>query len=368
MFFSKTNRKNGFTIVELLVVIIVIAILASIAIVAYNGITREAATSVLKADLRTAADQINIETVAGGGYPSSLNDVNNGEGLQQSEQTTFTYSSDSSSTFCLTAVSNRYDELIFHVDQTGSIKEGVCPGQVIAFTPEGCFSFNATYNLISDYYNNEQNNSSNPACPREVLIPSSINGVTVTTLGASAFSGNQLTSVTIPNTVTSIGALAFHTNQLTSVTIPNSTTNIAGAAFMNNQLSSVTISNSLTSISSEAFKNNQLTSITIPNSVTSIGNAAFEGNQITSVILPNSVTSIGNRVFQSNQLSSVTLSSSLTSIGMQTFAFNQLSSVTIPNSVVSIDVNAFAGNSPLTCNIPTGKTFADTGCNTIQYY
>ena len=39
---SDIKRNNGFTIVELLIVIVVIAILAAISIVAYNGIQQRA--------------------------------------------------------------------------------------------------------------------------------------------------------------------------------------------------------------------------------------------------------------------------------------------------------------------------------------
>lgn len=42
---TKLHKRNGFTIVELLIVIVVIAILADITIVAYNGIQARARTS-----------------------------------------------------------------------------------------------------------------------------------------------------------------------------------------------------------------------------------------------------------------------------------------------------------------------------------
>lgn len=45
-------NKQGFTIVELLIVIVVIAILAAITIVSYNGITNSANDSSVKSDLR----------------------------------------------------------------------------------------------------------------------------------------------------------------------------------------------------------------------------------------------------------------------------------------------------------------------------
>ena len=60
----------------------------------------------------------------------------------------------------------------------------------------------------------------------------------VTSIGKSAFSSNQLTSVTIPNSVTSIGDSAFSSNQLTSVTIPDSVTSIGDGAFYKNKSNS----------------------------------------------------------------------------------------------------------------------------------
>jgi len=48
---SIKNKQSGFTIVELLIVIVVIAILATITFVAYGGIQRSAAEATLKSDL-----------------------------------------------------------------------------------------------------------------------------------------------------------------------------------------------------------------------------------------------------------------------------------------------------------------------------
>ena len=73
-----------------------------------------------------------------------------------------------------------------------------------ATPPDSCFSFNSGTNTIEDCYDNENNDSGQPACPKAVDIPSTIGGNAVTTIGNSAFYSNQLTSVTIPSSVTTI--------------------------------------------------------------------------------------------------------------------------------------------------------------------
>lgn len=54
------KNKNGFTIVELLIVIVVIAILATITIVSYNGVTGRAKSVAITNSLRGASEQMEI--------------------------------------------------------------------------------------------------------------------------------------------------------------------------------------------------------------------------------------------------------------------------------------------------------------------
>jgi prepilin-type N-terminal cleavage/methylation domain-containing protein len=245
-------------------------------------------------------------------------------------------------------------------------------------TNRSCFAFNSSTGTITDYYYFEDNNSSNPACTRDVIIPSKINGVTVNNIGDHAFQQNQLTSVTIPNTVTSIGNRAFQSNQLTSIIIPNSVTTIQTQAFQLNQISSATIPNSVQTIGQYAFSNNKLTSIEIPSSVTNIINNPFtsnptltsltvdnnnstyissnnavytkdgktlvSGTKTSSESILNTTTTIRAYAFDSMGLTSITIPSSVTSLGAYSLYYNQLTSVTIPNSVTSIDNMALAGN------------------------
>lgn len=69
--FAGPALRRGFTIVELLIVIVVIAILAAISIVTYRGVTGRAAETVLKSDLRQAATQLEADRAWNGEYPPS---------------------------------------------------------------------------------------------------------------------------------------------------------------------------------------------------------------------------------------------------------------------------------------------------------
>ncbi|MGB4420393.1 MAG: fibrinogen-like YCDxxxxGGGW domain-containing protein [Candidatus Saccharimonadales bacterium] len=62
----------AFTIVELLVVIVVIGILATITIVSYNGITNKAIASSLQSDLANAKAQLNMFQLINSAYPSTI--------------------------------------------------------------------------------------------------------------------------------------------------------------------------------------------------------------------------------------------------------------------------------------------------------
>ena len=63
--------QKGFTIVELLIVILVIGILAAISIVAYNGIQARAQDASVQSDLSAMAKKIEIEAATAGSYQTA---------------------------------------------------------------------------------------------------------------------------------------------------------------------------------------------------------------------------------------------------------------------------------------------------------
>lgn len=64
------KSKSGFTIVELLIVIVIIAILAALALAAFNGVRTRAADSAVQSDLRNFAIKIQDHYISTGSYPT----------------------------------------------------------------------------------------------------------------------------------------------------------------------------------------------------------------------------------------------------------------------------------------------------------
>lgn len=69
---SKTRAQQGFTIIELLTVIIVISILAGITVVSYVGWRERTTAAVLKNDLMTISAAMKRELQFNNAYPLSL--------------------------------------------------------------------------------------------------------------------------------------------------------------------------------------------------------------------------------------------------------------------------------------------------------
>ncbi len=65
--------SHGFTIVELLVVIVVIGILATITIVSYTGISQKAVGASLQSDLTNGSEQLKMYQVQNDAYPTANN-------------------------------------------------------------------------------------------------------------------------------------------------------------------------------------------------------------------------------------------------------------------------------------------------------
>ncbi len=73
---GKTYNKQGFTIVELLIVIVVIGILAAITIVAFNGVQGRARDSQRIQDMQSIVKALEIYKATNGSYPAAVGTAN----------------------------------------------------------------------------------------------------------------------------------------------------------------------------------------------------------------------------------------------------------------------------------------------------
>lgn len=74
---TRIKAERGFTIVELLIVIVVIGILAAITIVAYNGVTARANTTSAAALAATLAKKAEAYNAENSGYPATISLLTN---------------------------------------------------------------------------------------------------------------------------------------------------------------------------------------------------------------------------------------------------------------------------------------------------
>ena len=77
--FRKGNRLKGFTLVEILIVVIILGILASIIIPRFSSATEETRDSMLKEDLRNIRTQINIYALQHRDNPPGVDTSNNAD-------------------------------------------------------------------------------------------------------------------------------------------------------------------------------------------------------------------------------------------------------------------------------------------------
>ena len=69
---TKNIKNQGFTLVELLIVIVIIAILTVVSLVAYNGLQNQAKTSAAKSAADAVAKKAELYNTAKSKYPTNL--------------------------------------------------------------------------------------------------------------------------------------------------------------------------------------------------------------------------------------------------------------------------------------------------------
>ena len=228
--------------------------------------------------------------------------------------------------------------------------------------------------------------------PAIISLPSAL-----TAIGPGAFSGTDITSITIPSSVNAIGEYKIggirysgspfgNCAHLESVEIEkgnpkyhsegNCIIETATKTLVYGIKSSVIpVDGSVTSIAMGAFKEClSLKNIIIPESVTTIGETAFSDcTLLENITILNGVTEIGARAFHGcTRLESITIPKGVMTIEDGTFYdCTNLTNVTIPEGVTVIDESAFRYCSSLTSvALPTSVTkissFAFCNCTALS--
>ena len=133
----KKQPLAGFTIVELLVIIIVIAILATIVVVSYNGVTARATETALKSDLMSAASLVESERGFSGNYPADAASADYGRGLKAGDGRILMYVKKTDG-YCMSIKPSTTSSPSFKVTNgDNTIVPGTCEPTVITLAGSG---------------------------------------------------------------------------------------------------------------------------------------------------------------------------------------------------------------------------------------
>ncbi|MDO5015514.1 MAG: leucine-rich repeat domain-containing protein [Eubacteriales bacterium] len=188
----------------------------------------------------------------------------------------------------------------------------------------------------------------------DVVIPEELNGTPVVSIGAEAFSYNDISSIVFPESLKIIESWSISNCGIRKVSLPGGLERIEDGAFYGNELTELEIPASVQKVGYQAFAGNLLKTLTFggveeaTSSLTLIDGSAFSDNELTDLVLPASLQVLGDYAFRNNQLQSVEFKSdypyTLLDIKGSAFESNQLTSLYLPDSVRYIEYDAFRDN------------------------
>jgi prepilin-type N-terminal cleavage/methylation domain-containing protein len=151
-------KHKGFTVVELIIVIVVIGILAGITIIGYGAWRDRTAKTEVMSDLRNAAVAMNNYRNFNNVYPTSLSQA----GADSSPGVTMIRSSDSTTLkYCIQATSNAKTSIVYYINSVSKDPiEGACPA--LQVDPPTTPIFVADKSYYSQYYDSTYINIRHP--------------------------------------------------------------------------------------------------------------------------------------------------------------------------------------------------------------
>jgi len=177
--------KQGFTIVELLIAIAVVAILAAISVVTYRGILDRARTSAVTSSLSQTSNKLDIYKTTEGSYPASLAVV----GVSNSTSLKYEYTLGTDGHYCMTATDQNISYFMSSTSKKTAV--GGCaghtwPGSVVLtnLVPNGDFrqgtsswlGYGASISVVDDSLTATVTNVFGGVAARSTLSPTAVSG------------------------------------------------------------------------------------------------------------------------------------------------------------------------------------------------
>lgn len=141
-------KRDGFTVVELLIVIVVIAVLAAITTVGYRGIQQRASISTMSSDLQKAAKAFELYKVDNDSYPTTMP-----AGTVTSANIILSATSTSSTNYCINAYHQNDATLRVSYDSRNGLQNGVlCSGATVGTSAGGTIPIaKRGINIVPDF-------------------------------------------------------------------------------------------------------------------------------------------------------------------------------------------------------------------------
>ena len=269
------KKKKGFTLVELLAVIVILAVILIIAMPKISDVIKNSKESSLETTAKLIASQAE-------------------------KKYTENQVLDNSSTIKCSDVAKisdaDYESCNITFDSKGNAKvsivgKGKFEGMTVCNANKNSASISSDCSTDAKYFSYEEVvggisiTGYNIEGGTDVVIPSQIDGKTVVAIGDYAFTKRGvIPTLTAYNNDYKVSLLSYNSNNNYVVKPLTNPAPIEGLG---------------------------ITSLVIPNTVTSIGRHTFEGNKLTNVEIPSSITEIGNYAFAYNPNIVITNNSSI---------------------------------------------------------